>query len=351
MDGNQAVVIILWPGRVARATVEAAEDRLQGGKGMNATDTPTTGASPVLIHQALIYDSDESFLSATLGFCRDGLDQGERVLAVTTAANLALLAEGLGDAADDMEFVTADAWYDAPGRTLTAYGRYVDVHKVRHGRVRIIGEPVWHGRSQAEESEWTRYESVINAAFADSPAWIVCPYDARVLPEQIVADARRTHPALLVGSGAQASPHYSEPDRFTCATDHLPLPPLPDAAVEIRFGADLAAMRRQVQAWAIAYELTGEQAERLLLAVNEVAANAVQHGAGHGRIRLWADKASIVCDVLDLGQLDHPYPGYLPPDPAAGRGHGLWVVRQLCDVLQIRAGEQGTQFRLHLARA
>ncbi|MEU4328399.1 sensor histidine kinase [Nonomuraea dietziae] len=319
---------------------------------MSTTITPDARTpSAGLIHHALIYGSDQEFLSATVPFCLDGLAAGDRVLAVTTAANIDLLTGALDTAAAEVDFVEAGNWYHAPGRTLAAYGHYVDDHKRRHPRVRVIGEPLWHGRSPAQQAEWTRYESVINAAFATSPAWIVCPYDERALPEQIVSDARRTHPDLMSGPAWQASPAYTDPAAFAYATDHLPLSPAPaGTAPDFGFDADLHRMRQRLASLATGLGLGADQTDRLVLAVNEVATNAVEHGGGHGRIRMWIDGDVVVCDVTDPGHLDTPIPGYLPPDPAAPRGHGLWVVRQLCELLEIRTGLPGTQIRLHLAR-
>lgn len=311
-------------------------------------------ARPELTHQALIYGSDEAFLAATTAFCLDGLAAGDKVLAVTTTANVGLLRAHLGGAAGEVEFVDADDWYHAPGRTLGAYSRYVEEHKGAHERVRIIGEPVWHGRDLLEEAEWTRYESVINAAFADSPAWIVCPYDERVLPEHIVAHARRTHPQVLTGDEVQASGVYTDPAAFTYDGDRLPLPHPPASAsrtvMDIAFGSDLGPMRQQVASHARRLGLSGERMGVLVMAVSELATNAVRHGAGHGRVRLWHEGARVVCDVTDPGRLEVAFPGYLPPDPAAPHGHGLWVVRHQCDLLQVRSGPEGTQIRLHLKR-
>ncbi|MFC4116789.1 sensor histidine kinase [Nonomuraea zeae] len=308
-------------------------------------------ATPELVHQALFYDSDQAFPAALTGFCLDGLAAGDKILAVTTETNLALLAGELGPAAADVEFVPARSWYDAPGRTLAAYNRYVDAHRPFHPRVRIIGEPIWAGRDPVAEAEWTRYESVINAAFAGSPVWVVCPYDERVLPERITADARRTHPSLVTGTGTHHSPAYTDPAAFTCAIDHQPLPEPAGTVMEIHFDVHLHRMRRRLSAHAIELGLGAEEVNRLVLVVNEVVTNAVHHGGGHGRILLWADEDTVVCDVTDPGRMDIPYPGYLPPDPTAGHGHGLWIVRQLCELLEIRTGEDGTQLRLHLARA
>ena len=83
---------------------------------------------------------------------------------MTTEANIELLRAGLGGAADRVEFVDARGWYDAPGRTLAAYNSYVNTHSPAHRRIRVIGEPVWHGRDERQEAEWTRYEAMLNVA-------------------------------------------------------------------------------------------------------------------------------------------------------------------------------------------
>ncbi|WP_119730232.1 anti-sigma factor RsbA family regulatory protein [Thermomonospora amylolytica] len=305
---------------------------------------------PGLVHQGLVYGSDDEFLAATVPFCLDGLDREDAVLAVTTDANIDLLRQALGDAAGRVEFVRAEEWYQAPGRTLGAYHRYVDrrTGTGRHRRVRVIGEPVWHGRDALETAEWTRYESVINIAFADCPAWIVCPYDTRTLPERVVADARRTHPQLVAGPAAHASDHYAAPNRAW----ERRLTPAPADGEEARmsFGTDLSKVRVFVAEAAAARGMAPAGVQRLVFAANEVATNAVQHGGGGGQVAVWRSGRRIVCDVTDPGRAAAPswYLGYLPPDPRQERGHGLWAVRQLCDLVEIDARPDGTTVRLHL---
>jgi anti-sigma regulatory factor (Ser/Thr protein kinase) len=305
-----------------------------------------------LIHQGLIYDTDEQFLAATVPFCLDGLACDDAVLAVTTPANIDLLRQQLGDAAGNVEFIAADQWYDAPGRTLAAYHRYVDKRTGdagRHRQVRVIGEPVWHGRDALETTEWTRYESVINMAFADCPAWIVCPYDARVLPPPVVADARRTHPQLVTGPTAENSVHYAAPAPDGVWHRELTRPPRDGREAVMRFGADLTAVRTFVAAKAMSLGMSATGAGRLTFAVNEVATNALQHGGGTGQVTLWRDGRRIVCDVTDSGGTATGwYLGYLPPSQAQLRGHGLWAVRQLCDLMEVQAQQTGTTVRLHL---
>ncbi|MGM1062019.1 anti-sigma factor RsbA family regulatory protein [Saccharothrix sp. Mg75] len=306
---------------------------------------------PTLVHQGLVYGSDDEFLSATAPFCADGLERGDAVLAVTTAANAALLARALGESAGRVEFVDAEDWYRAPGRTLSAYHRYVDRHAVKgpHPRVRVIGEPVWHGRDELETAEWTRYESVINLAFADCPAWIVCPYDTRVLPGHVVDDARRTHPQLAVGRSARASDHYTGPTAADGSWERRLAPLRADGEEAVlRFGTDLSAVRAFVARTAAALGMSGEAVARLVYSVNELATNAVRHGGGGGQVTLRRVGPRVICDVTDpgAGPVDW-YQGYLPPDPGLRRGCGLWLVRQFCDLLEVdhRAGR--TTVRLH----
>jgi anti-sigma regulatory factor (Ser/Thr protein kinase) len=321
----------------------------------NAIDTPACrpDRSPRLIHQGLIYGSDEEFLTATVPFCLDGLEQDDTVLAVTTPANIDLLRQQLGSAAQAVEFIAADDWYKAPGRTLGAYYRYVDERTAtgRHPRVRVIGEPVWHGRDALETDEWTRYESVINIAFADCPAWIICPYDARALPEQVVADARRTHPQLVTGPASDTSGHYAEP--LGGVWDRQLSPPPGEGKVAMRFDADLNAVRSFVANAATTLGMSPFGTERLVFAANEVATNAVQHGGGAGEIAVWRTGHRVICDIKDRGSTADGAEtgwtlGYLPPDPEQIRGHGLWAVRQLCELTEAQTTERGITVRLHL---
>lgn len=306
-----------------------------------------------LVHQGLIYGSDEEFLAATVPFCLEGLERGDAVLAVTTEANIGSLRDALRDAARQVEFVTADEWYRVPGATLASYYRYVDEHAVKgaHPRVRVIGEPVWRGRDALETAEWTRYESVINIAFRDFPAWIVCPYDTRVLPEDVVAGARRTHPALAVGRSARDSDQYADPTTAPEVWRRRLVPPAPDGDEAVTpLGTDLSALRAFTARRAAALGLSGDAVERLVFSVNEVATNALVHGGGSGWLTVRRVGRRVVCDVVDTGHGDVDwYLGYLPPDPRQGHGHGLWLVRQLCDLVEIDTGSGTTTVRLHMS--
>jgi anti-sigma regulatory factor (Ser/Thr protein kinase) len=298
-----------------------------------------------LIHQVLIYKDAQQFLTAVVPFIRGGLDRGEHVLAVATEANCALLRDEFGNAAGDLQFADPSHWYEAPGRTLASYHRYLQERRDGHERVRVIGEPVWSGWDQLQLAGWKRFEAIINIAFAIVPASLICSYDERTVSPGVIADARRTHPEL---SGGEKSEDYIDPAGF-CSEMQLTLEPPPKGGyVALRFDGDPAPVRRFVVAQAARLGLPAARIDDLVLAANEVATNAIRHGAGHGQVRVWRDPRYVLCEVFDSGSAPDGLGSYVPPNPDSEGGHGLWITRQLCDLVEIRTMPAGTTVRMYL---
>jgi hypothetical protein len=82
--------------------------------------------------------------------------------------------------------------------------------------VRIIGEPKWQTTSPVAVAEWKCFEAEVSVDMASLPVSFVCPYDAQELPEDIIADALRTHPLVRSEHGTRPSPHYTDPSAFVC---------------------------------------------------------------------------------------------------------------------------------------
>ncbi|WP_432981512.1 anti-sigma factor RsbA family regulatory protein [Dactylosporangium sp. CA-233914] len=304
-----------------------------------------------LIHQALVFDSAAAFLAAAVPFVTEGVHRGDTVLAITSAANEELLREHIGGTAEHVTFLSAVDWFDSPGRTLDAHHRRIDALPGTTGILRVLSEPVWEGRDPLETSEWGRYESVLNVALADARAWLMCGYSSRSLPTAIVDDARRTHPALAVGAQSEASIAYADPASYY-AEHNGPLLPRPGEGVErLADFADMAPVRQFVADHATRLGVPAERLADFALAVNEVATNAVRHGAGHGDARLWATDRRVICEITDPGRATDNFLGFLRADPGGGQGHGLWIARQICDLLEMRTGSGGTTVRLHIRRS
>jgi hypothetical protein len=84
--------------------------------------------------------------------------------------------------------------------------------------IRVVAEAGWAGVSAAEIAQWTRYESLVNLAFASSPATILCTYDESAFSRDVIADVHRTHPEIVRGGDASASPRYRRPEDFLLET-------------------------------------------------------------------------------------------------------------------------------------
>jgi transcriptional regulator with XRE-family HTH domain len=170
---------------------------------------------PLLWHSLLTYGSDDEFQAATTPFLAEGAERSEPVLVVTTASQIALIRESLHAKAAAVEFADSAAWLTSPIDALDRYRTFA-TQKFKAGAtwIRILGEPIWAGRSEAEIIAWTRFESMFNLAFASMPISAVCPYDTRALSEEVVANAHRTHPVVAHGTEAIANPEYREAQEF-----------------------------------------------------------------------------------------------------------------------------------------
>jgi anti-anti-sigma factor len=117
-------------------------------------------------------------------------------------------------------------------------------------------------------------------------------------------------------------------------------------------GDTLYALRATVAAHAADMGLPHGRVDDLVIAVHELAANAVRHGRGHGRLRVWRQGQMLYCEVSDDGRTAatdvRRQPATQEPRPAGlapwqiQPGHGLWVVRQIADRTSIRSGDSGT---------
>ncbi|WP_330328757.1 sensor histidine kinase [Streptomyces sp. NBC_00536] len=316
--------------------------------------TPPAAAPGPFVHPALFYRGRAQYVAGVGAFVRDALRAREPVLVAVPGPNLDALRRGLGAhtdgaaGADGILFADMRELGRNPGRILGALQEFADRHPGRSPR--IVGEPVWPGRTPAEVREATRHEALINTAFAGRPARILCPYDTAALPARVVADARRTHPTLIEHGRDTASPAYTDA-RVVCADCDVPLPEpaAADLVLDYRAG-ELARVREHAQAWAHGTALAPARRDDLVLAVSEAAANSLAHGGGSGTLRLWStDAGAVVAEVHDAGRLADPLAGRRRPPRASGDGgRGLWMIHQLCDLVEVRALPTGLTLRLHM---
>ena len=116
-------------------------------------------------------------------------------------------------------------------------------------------------------------------------------------------------------------------------------PPALDQAFD---GDSLYALRATVAAHGSQAGLSDGRTRDLVLAVHELAANAVRHGAGQGRLRMWATPEGVRCEVTDDGVDSTGDESAEAPVWHVEPGHGLWLVRRIADGASVQSDPSGT---------
>jgi anti-sigma regulatory factor (Ser/Thr protein kinase) len=310
---------------------------------------PTHAPDDHFHHAALLYAGDDEFLEGTVPFIEEGVAAGEDVLVMVGARKLDLLRAELDGAAERVLLANMEEVGRNPARIIPAWRDFVTQQAPTGRRVRGIGEPVWPERTAAELVECERHESLLNVAFAGGPSWwLLCPYDTEALDPAVLEVARRTHPFVLEdGIGRESADYYGL--SAIAAPFAEPLPEPPESALELDFGdGPLQALRWLVGRAADKAGLGTSRAADFVLAVHELATNTVRHGGGRGKLRIWREPDALICEVSDAGRLDQPLAGRERPLAGQAGGRGLWLVHQLCDLVQIRCFEAGSAVRLHM---
>lgn len=309
---------------------------------------PTPAPPGGLVHEALFYTGVADYVAATVAFVRSGLDVDEPVLVAVPGPNLELVRDALAEHGARVRFADMSVAGRNPGRIIAAVlTAFVDEHAGR--RVRVIGEPIWAGRTAAEYPACVQHEALINVALAGRAATILCPYDTRRLSATAVLDTTQTHPVLVHVTDRVASPGYRDP-LAVVAAHNRPLPqPGPDADVDVLVVDSPRDARRFVHERALRAGMAPERVADLRLAVHEVAVNALVHAGGRGLLTLWVADGHLVCEMQDGGFLADPLAGRRPPEPFDSRGQGLYLVNLLCDLVRGHWTRDGGTIRLYMA--
>jgi anti-sigma regulatory factor (Ser/Thr protein kinase) len=280
-------------------------------------------------HEAFLYADEGEFLAGTLAFIRGALAEGQPILVVVDAAKIATLLALLDGDAEKVQFTDARSVGPNPARIIPLWRAFVDQHGGVGRRLRGVSELNLAGRSRDVLVEWRHHEALLNEALADAAGfWLLAPFDAAGLDPLLIGQAH--------GAEARA----------------LPQAPLgePPAGVDVHeFGVDdLPGMRRIAERHAVSAALADRIAD-VALVVDELASNSVRHGGGRGVLRLWRQGRTLICEVSDRGHVADPLVGLRRPVDGQVGGRGLWVVNQICDLLQVRSSPSGTTVRAHIS--
>jgi anti-sigma regulatory factor (Ser/Thr protein kinase) len=292
----------------------------------SATDS-LHGAPAGFKHDAFVHGTDEEFVLRAVAFVREGLAAGEKVVAVLPPGRTAVLRDALDSQYSEVTVVDATVAGGNPARLIPFWRAILAQQPGRP--VRGLSEAAYPDRSAAEYDEVLLHEALSDIAFAaDGSFRLCCAYEA-----SIGIDPTATH------SGAEA---------LADKTFRTALIDVPDRAERWEFGPDeLGQVRQWVGGQASSHGVSRDRLEDLALALHEVCTNSIRFGGGRGALAVWIADGALICNVTDGGRIEDLLVGrVLPPLDGLG-GRGVWLANQLCDLVQLRSGDDFTQVRLY----
>lgn len=306
-------------------------------------------AVPRFAHGLVRHDGPEDFVDRAAPLAAAAMDRGDQVtLAVSPATEELLRARLDGPVTSLTALATAArgsgqtvaAWRARELRALSSSGRPVFVLTEHDAAL-----------DGPDGSYWTELEAALNISLGGLPVTQLCGYPEFPL-HQVVGDAAlANHPLLLHEGELTHNPEHRSPAQVMANLPVAPPQVLGPPDVFLRYNTfELSRVRGAVEDAVRGTELETARGEDLVLAVNEIATNAVEHGSSQAELFVWSGPDELVCELHDEGRLDVPLIGLAPPHPSQARGRGTWIARQLCDALHVWHDSGGTHVRL-LARA
>jgi hypothetical protein len=295
------------------------------------------------LHPALFYRGTAEYLDGTVRFIRQGLIVGEPVALAVPGPNLRLILTELGTDAERVRLLDMTRAGRNPGRIIPNVLRaFSDSHP--GGRVRIIGEHLWTGRTAKEYAACAQHEGLINIALAGRPVTMLCPYDVDRVGPRTLADAEANHPLVIDASGERVSTCFV-PERALADDNRVCSPAVGPSFTFNATNQTLAGQFACDRAGRLG--LGGDHAE-LKLIVGELVARSLVHGSAAGTLRIWVDRGYLVCEVRHAGRINEPLVDRPLADPRRPDGRGLLLVHHLSDLVEQRVSPQGSATRVYL---
>ncbi|SPM28169.1 regulator of Sig8, partial [Mycobacterium terramassiliense] len=313
--------------------------------GLKGTQAGRSG----FVHSAFLYSSQRDYLESVARFVLDGLSADEAVLVAVPDDKLALLHDALsgsvGGFTAELRMADIAEVGRNPSRFMAMEGSFVDEHPDR--RVRIVSQLAWPGRSDDEFVACVEHEALVNEALDGYPVTKLCLYDASRLDDQLLVEARATHPFLWNRGALQRSAEYAPEDALERC--NRPLYANPGAVTYlVRKSADLSPARSFAVSYAGWVGMSEDGIDDLQLIATELATNSLMYTDGACRLAFWRQDEHLVCEARDTGRFDDPLVGRLDPGPSSPASRGLYLVNAISDLVRTHTTSNGTTIQAYL---
>jgi anti-sigma regulatory factor (Ser/Thr protein kinase) len=310
----------------------------------------TTSDTPGYRHVGHLLPAADAVPEAVRELVAAAARRGQRIVLACPPALAEALCASLPGA--DVRIV-APVRHGRPPETVAALSALVDRELPDDGRLMLVSSTDPLPRSW---EPCLQVDALLNHVLAERPVDHLClfPPDPGAEGTGPADVARLTHPELLTGDAPEPNPAYREPGDLLRELQAGRGPdPLEETEPTLSLVDldDMRALRRALHRALAGCPLDADAAEDFVLAIDEVTANAAEHGVPPVDVHLWCSPDRMVCAVTDRGScFDDPLAGYGPAhgDMAVG-GMGLWLARRSVDSLTATPADgsgQGCTVRL-----
>lgn len=267
-------------------------------------------------HVCLVYGSAAQQLATLIPFLTEGRTREERSVYIDSAPNLTHIAEALGDSQPDIQrgqlcLLTWEEAYFRGGR----FDPDAMLHFIRSlsgtardqgwANLRVAGEMTWALEPNKGGERLLDYEARLEEVIAALGIRVICQYDERRFPDEVIQHVLRSHAPAIVGEHVYDNPYF-DPSRRSRA-------PAPSATIML----DNLRLRT-ARANALA-ELAASAASVSMGEVASAAAQIISHHTGAEVVEVLevrgADKT--VARLASFGLRDDASPPSLPAAASA----------------------------------
>lgn len=305
-------------------------------------------------HLAVIHHGVDELLDTLAPLLRTAVTRSDPVWAAVDNPTREAIERRLGTAATGLVFSDPGQPPSYSGQTTAARRADRLREAIDDDRVALIlSDATMVGGSGPDSfapDVWSVVEASCNLALSGLPVTLVCLCDAARTGEDTERVLHWNHPELIVGATASPNPRYRSPTEVLASTPPPPAPALgpPDHELTFAGSAALRGIRASAKRHGFEAGLDTERIDGLVLAIGELVSNSIEHGAGHGTLAWWVEPGRLVAGIHDPGHMSTTTPGLRRPPARSVRGRGVWLARQLSDVVHLWTTVDGTHARLEI---
>ncbi|ROP27852.1 MEDS domain-containing protein [Couchioplanes caeruleus] len=309
------------------------------------------------LHGVLVVDAEDTIERRLVPLLRREITAGQAVLMVVGSPTAQIVRDRLGRDADALRWAAMDGFYQRLGFTYSGFDRYLREQHARREAVHVVAEPDVVSDPVApvdRTAAYLKYEAMTNEAYAGYGCPITCIWHRRHHSASIIDDVRRVHPRELTGRGDRDNPAYVPPAAYLKARTQAPMtpaPPVTDVDLTVWDFAEVGACRAAVARFAAQRHFAPAAVRHVVAATSEVVANGLRHGRPPVQVFAWTQDDTLIVHVQDHGGKAVPSDaGYRQPAILTGPA-GLWIARQVADVLLTRTAGGRTTVRMYFPYA